>query len=134
MYRSQFEGIDWGMLVRRLTVLAKSLTFASQVTFDCGLSYEDLVGETLEAFLESETGLGWDSNRGVPLHAYLGRVLEHKFIDHIRRQKHVAGSFDDGRPEPADQLARESGWRYDDFISRLLDIIKGDSELEELIL
>jgi DNA-directed RNA polymerase specialized sigma24 family protein len=137
--KNRYQGIDFEDLWRRLYAYAVTLVRGAGVVIDCGVSAEDLVQETLQAFAESPNGLGWRESKG-ELRVFLGVVLRNKFVDHIRREKKVA------RPDPdATQpcAARQSGVALDDGLAlqelrdRLLILIKGrvdERELEEFIL
>jgi DNA-directed RNA polymerase specialized sigma24 family protein len=88
-----YESIDWEGTYKRLCVFAFSLTRSAPDVFD-GVSAADLASETMLAFLTSSTRLGWrPEQRELP--AFLCGVLRHKFLDHLKRHQHVAGSLDD---------------------------------------
>ena len=97
-----YGDVDWERLLKQLHSNAVFLAGGASATFDCGVSAEDLVNETLGAFFADPNALGWKPKKG-KLETFLGKVLKNKFIDHVRRDEHVAGSFDD-------EQFRE-GWR-----------------------
>jgi hypothetical protein len=70
------DEIDWGALYRRLSVYAFRIAGGMPGVFD-GISPDDLVGETLTAFLSDPEGLGWDPTTQDNLARFLcGRVAE----------------------------------------------------------
>jgi DNA-directed RNA polymerase specialized sigma24 family protein len=88
-----YASTDWAELYRRLWVYAAGLACEAPDIFD-GVSAADLVNETMLAFLMSPKALGWQPNRG-ELSVFLSGVMRHKFLDHLKRQRRVAGSIDD---------------------------------------
>jgi DNA-directed RNA polymerase specialized sigma24 family protein len=137
--KNRYESVQWEDLWRRLYLHAVKLTRGMNTVIDCGVSADDLVAETLMKFWQSPNGLGWRENKG-PLHAFLGKVLENGFIDHIRREKKVVrpeGELSgptkrvDHQPYLTERLALE------EFQNRLLALVKGrkdERELSEFIL
>ena len=104
-------------------------------SFDMGVLAEDLVKETLTAFLESSNGLGWSEKQG-SLETFLGGVLLNKARTHFRRDKKVAGSLDDenhsfptrdGRPTPEDEF------ESNEFVEKLYEAVGDDTDLRDLI-
>lgn len=62
-------------------------------------------------------------------------VLRHKAIDHLRRQKHVAGSLDDPDKDLAVPV-REEFILLVNYVftrDRIYELLKGDKELTDLI-
>ncbi|MGA9768373.1 MAG: sigma factor [Blastocatellia bacterium] len=114
------------------------LTEGQPAVFDCGISAEDLVTETLEQFFESPNRLNWKPSKS-KLGTFLCMILERRFIDHLRRQKFVAGSLDEeethrafaeqpsGAPNPYQQM------EYKDFADLMRAEVKGHQELKDLI-
>ena len=86
---NQFERIPWAEVWMRLRAISGWLTHGQPDIFDA-VSTEDLVNETFLDFLIADH-LGWVPSRG-PLEAFLGTILKHKFIDHLRRQAVTAGN------------------------------------------
>jgi len=131
----RFAGLDWERLWKVLWLTAVRVTRGSYRTFDCGVSAEDLVEETLLAFWNSPDGLGWKRAKG-PLEAFLAGVLQKKAIDHFRRQKFVAGSTSDGESPYANLPTSESLDRdvqTTSLWSALERLVVGHRELEDLI-
>lgn len=77
--------IDWSQVYKRLTLIATVLSKSLPSVFD-GISAEDLASEVVLKFLESEDHLGWDEEQN-NIVAFLGGVLKHRFLDHLRRYK-----------------------------------------------
>ena len=104
--------IDWRNLYKRLFLFARALTCGRPDIFD-GMSADDLVSETILAFLKSNEQLGWNS-KIASVEVFLCAVLRHKAIDHFRRHARAAGSLDDPNfnfPIPLDngqQLLQET--------------------------
>src|SRR5215471_3850934 len=97
------EKID--QIFKRLCVFVRLSCWHMPDVFN-GLSAEDLPSEVLLSYLESPNGLGWDPLIG-PLDKFLLVILRNKMIDHLRRQKHTAGSLDD--PVYLQQIANSPG-------------------------
>jgi DNA-directed RNA polymerase specialized sigma24 family protein len=134
---NRFQNIDWDRLYKLLRVVAAGIVRRAHVgdAIDCGISAEDLVTETMEAFFASSNGLGWKAEKG-SIEALLCGVLKKKAVDHLRRQRHVAGSLDDpsrsevakGKPcTPAPERARV------DIRAKLYELVRGDKDLEDLL-
>lgn len=131
----RFDQTDWGRLYKVLLVAARVASAKAPQLFDCGLSADDLVGETLATYFASETGLGWKPKKGT-LERFLVGVMKHKAIDHLRRQKHVGGSLDDGEhkiPEPTATDSIVSDTEYAHTRDKLYALVDGDPELRDLI-
>lgn len=135
---NQFEDVDWAGIYKTLFGHAQSLRWQWNVnqTFDCGVSDEDLVVETLTAFFESKNGLRWKAGKGAKLATYLCTVLHNKFVDHLRRANKVDGSLDDeaftrkhlrhsDNPAPSAE--------YKSLEEDMLAIVGDDPDLRDLI-
>lgn len=128
-----YEGIDWAQIDKRLLIVATRSTAHMPDIFD-GVSAEDLVNQTFETYFEDSDGLGWTPKIG-PLDRFLLGVLKHKLLDHLRRQKHIGGSFDDpdfvkkmqaGQPVAAHDRGGE-------LYEELEEAARGDADLEQLV-
>jgi DNA-directed RNA polymerase specialized sigma24 family protein len=134
----RYQEIDWSRVMKVLQVYAEALTRSASIVFDCGVSSaEDLVSETIQAYLDSPKGLGWRPKDG-SLEAFLCGVLNHKFKDHCRRQQKVAGSLDDENYAlPAEKGSKkDDGFKvieYSEFIALALSQVAGDKDLEDYI-
>jgi DNA-directed RNA polymerase specialized sigma24 family protein len=130
------ESIDWLRIYQRLTLYAFSLPRSTPDIFD-GISMDDLVNETMLTFLESSTALGWDSER--ELTVYLGGVLKHKFLDHVRRQRRQTRSLDDpavggvveGLPTTGASVLNELEFRQ--WIALLMAKLAPHKELQDVV-
>ena len=133
---NRFQNIDWDRLYKLLRVVAAGIVRRARIgdAID-SFSAEDLVTEIMDAFFTSSNGLGWSEEKG-SIEALLCGVLKKKAIDHLRRQKHVAGSLDDafgkvaqaGKPRAAaPERARV------DIKARLYELVRGDKDLEDLL-
>jgi len=133
---NRFQNIDWDRLYKLLRVVAAGIVrrtnFGDSID---SFTAEDLVMKTMDAFFASSNGLGWAEQKG-SIEALLCGVLKKKAIDHLRRQKHVAGSLDDGsgkltgagKPRaPAPERART------DVKARLCELVRDDKDLEDLL-
>jgi DNA-directed RNA polymerase specialized sigma24 family protein len=131
-----FQNIDWNRLYKLLRVVAAGIVRRTNLgdSID-SFTAEDLVAETMDAFFSSSNGLGWSEKKG-SVEALLCGVLKKKAIDHLRRQKHVAGSLDDDSGKlagavklraPAPERARV------DVKARLYEFVRGDKDLEDLL-
>ncbi|HLJ25708.1 MAG TPA: sigma factor [Candidatus Angelobacter sp.] len=127
-------------IFKRLCVYVRICRWRMPDIFD-GRSAEDLPSEVLASFLESPDRLGWDPAKG-PLYEFLLGVLNHKMIDHLRRQGRTAGSLDDpadlqrlaGNGDNQALQAPESRTNESTgLIARLGRIAAGDQELSELV-
>ena len=106
-------------------------------TFDGGFDYEDVLGEVFQEFFDSPDGLGWKGEKG-SIEAYLGRILHNKIVDHLRRQKHVGGSLDDGRQNTGPACKSISASEAPahaklDLAARLYALVGDDAPLRDLI-
>lgn len=132
---ADWNSIDFKRLEKVLLIKAMAIVRDASRSFDGGVSAEDLVTETLNAFLESSNGLGWSEKQG-RLETFLGGVLLNKARTHFRRDKKVAGSLDaekhgfpivDGRPTPAAQYESK------EFLEKLYEAVGDDKDLRDLI-
>lgn len=131
---TRFEGIDWERLWKRLFVAARYAAARAPDVFD-GISVKDLVQETLAEFFASTDGLGWKASKG-PLDKYLVGVLRKKAKMRLRRQRYMAGSFDDPESrlaEPSQPEAVSAGLEFRSVRDRLLELVGNDRELRDLI-
>jgi len=129
----RFENVDWERLLKVLRLTAERAVRDAPPTFDCGVSAEDLVGETLNEFWASENGLGWKREKG-KLEAFLARVLQNKAITHLRRQKFVAGSMDDPDSRYSALAAPEDSRVECAFAWKALErLVHGHKDLENLV-
>lgn len=113
------------------------LVGGAALVFDCGLSAEDLVAETLDAFFSSEKGLGWNPDKG-SLATFLCGVLEKKFIDHRRRDRHVAGSVDDENFKHPGKLGDQGSdpheeLSYSEFADQMRSKVRDRKDLQDFI-
>lgn len=135
MSAARYQDVDWDRVYKVLRVAAAKTVGGAYRTFDCGLSAEDLVTETLEEFFDSPDGLGWRPSKGT-MEQLLTTVLKRRAIDHFRRQGHVAGSLDDREraipePEAVDTTAQRI--EYNDLVEKLYVLVGDDQELRDLI-
>jgi DNA-directed RNA polymerase specialized sigma24 family protein len=129
-----YEGINWEAVYERLHMVALHCTDLMPDIFD-GVSAEDVVTQVLCTFFESPNGLGWDPLKG-PLDRFLLGILKHKTVDHIRRDRQVAGSFDD--PGFTTKIPFVDPTALGSEVLNVLSeqvhqAANGDSELEELV-
>jgi hypothetical protein len=118
-----------------LRVAAAKTVGGAYRTFDCGISAEDLVTETLEEFFDSPDGLGWKPSKGT-MEQFLTVVLKRRAVDHLRRQGHIAGSLDDedgAIPEPKVADTTVQKVEYNDLVTKLYDLVGDDQDLRDLI-
>jgi DNA-directed RNA polymerase specialized sigma24 family protein len=132
---ADWNSIDFKRLEKVLFIKAMAVVRDASRSFDAGVSAEDLVKETLTAFLESSNGLGWSEKQG-RLETFLGGVLLNKARTHFRHEKKVAGSLDaenhrfpvvDGRPTPA------ALYESKEFFEKLYEAVGDDTDLRDLI-
>jgi DNA-directed RNA polymerase specialized sigma24 family protein len=132
---TDWNSIDFKRLEKVLFIKAMAVVRDASRSFDGGVSAEDLVRETVAAFLGSSNGLGWSEEKG-PLETFLGGVLLNKVKTHFRHEKKVAGSLDaenhgfpvaDGRPTPAAQYESK------EFFEKLFEAVGDDTDLRDLI-
>ena len=134
---SRFNNIDWTALYKKLRIFADRLCERADATFDCGLSGEDVVCEVLEKFFESPNGLGWTKKKGT-LENFLFRAVRNKVIDHLRRDRKIAGSLDDKSISlwplrshaETDPLARIE---WEKTVSKMYELVGDDQDLRDLI-
>jgi DNA-directed RNA polymerase specialized sigma24 family protein len=131
---------DLEQLYKKLTIWAVVKTNGDGQTFDCGVSADDLVQETLTAYFESDNQLGWKKNKG-NLCAYLCRVLENRYIDHVRRDKKVGRECDveeaAEKQHPINNNHPDDQIHYDELCEKIRESIRGhrdEKELEEFLL
>lgn len=133
----ELEGIDWADVYKTLYAHARSLRWLWRVneTFDCGISDEDLVTETLSAFFESKNALGWKPGKAASPRTYLCTVLHNKFVDHLRRENKVSGSLDDEalKKHLRDDESPAPSAELMGLAEEMLAIVGGDDDLRELI-
>jgi hypothetical protein len=132
---ADWNNIDFKRLEKVLFIKAIAVVRDASRSFDGGVSAEDLVKETLNAFLDSSNGLGWSEEKGSP-ETFLCGVLLNKARMHFRREKKVAGSLDaqnhgfpvkDGRPNP------EAQYQLKEFQEKLYEAVGDDAGLRDLI-
>jgi DNA-directed RNA polymerase specialized sigma24 family protein len=141
----RFAHVDWNRLYKVLLVEAKVRLRNAPDSFDCGISAEDLVGETLTDFFNSAKALGWKPGKEAlnspseaqrSLEKFLAGVLRHKAIDHLRRQKHVAGSIDDPDKRFAEGSNQQDATAQIDYVlvrDKIYELLKHDKELIDLV-
>jgi len=138
------ELVNWDRLYKVLRLAARWAAPTALPTFDCGISAEDLVGETLLEFFRSPKRLGWRPPKGdlktaenvqKSLESFLIVVLKRRTIDHLRRQKHVAGSFDDDQrvPEPSRAETAFLEAEYAATREKIYDLLDGEQDLKDLL-
>jgi DNA-directed RNA polymerase specialized sigma24 family protein len=132
---ADWNSINFKRLEQVLFIKAIAVVRDARRSFDGGVSAEDLVRETLTAFLESSNGLGWSEEKG-RLEIFLGGVLLNKARTHFRRERKVAASLDaenhgfpvvDGRPTPA------AAYESKEFLEKLYEAAGDDADLRDLI-
>jgi DNA-directed RNA polymerase specialized sigma24 family protein len=126
------ETIDWPVLMRRLLMAAVRLVGRTDRAIDCGLSAEDLVSQVLEQFYASSNGCGWDgSEQG--LTRLLCRMVERRFIDHVRRDGKVAK---DSETPLATAISRDLGpdeqAAANELQQRLFTVVRGHDDEDRL--
>lgn len=134
---NRFQNIDWTRLYKVLLVQATGVVrhYGGPETFDGGQNCEDIVAEVLKDFYRSPNGLGWKESKG-KLETYIGAVVHNKLVDHLRRQKHVAGSLDDpGFSQPSLKSIRTTAPERakTNIKDALYSLVRGDAELEDLL-
>lgn len=141
----RLDQVDWDRVYKVLWLAARTAVRNASETFDCGLSAEDLVGETFCAFFSSRKALGWKPGKDAlalavetqnSIERFLIGVLRHKAIDHMRRQKHVAGSLDDPGMKAEDYRPSENSFTKADYAHRkdkLYALLHEDRELRDLV-
>ena len=131
------DQVDWESEYKRLIVIATLDARSFPKTFDMGLSVEDVVGDVLLEFFRSPRGLGWNPKKG-PLSAFLRTRVKQRLVDHIRRDKKVAGSLDDTDrsgefPIPRLHPQGSSDCEYAEFREQLLQLVGNDPDLRDLV-
>ncbi len=123
-----FERIPWPDIYKRLRAMAGWLTHDQSRVFDA-VSADDLVSETLLAFLSSPSGLGWTPSRG-KLETFLCAVLRNKYIDHVRRHRRNTGP-----PAESDLFAvrPECQLEQQEVVDQVLRHIHGKTDLEATV-
>jgi DNA-directed RNA polymerase specialized sigma24 family protein len=125
------EVVNWPVLMGRLRCAAGRLVGPDRA-IDCGVSStEDLVSQVLAEFIASPNGCGWDGTE-VGLTRLLCRMVQRRWIDHIRRDSKVAQ--DSETPLAAaicQELGPEEQVAADQMRDRLFAAVKGhEKELE----
>ena len=133
----KYDQVDLPSEHKRLTVAAMSDAHGFPDTFDMGLSVEDVVGEVWLEFFKSPKGLGWNPKKG-SLSAFLRVRVKRKLIDHIRRDKKVAGSLDDTDrsdkfPIPHQNPPGPSNCEPAEFRKQILHLVGDDPDLRDLV-
>lgn len=139
-----FALVNWDRLRKVLCLAARAAVPAVMPIFDCGLDAEDLVGQTLVEFFRSPNALGFSPPKGEltstedvqkSLERFLIVVLKRRAIDHLRRQKHVAGSLDDrgSLPEPSREEAAFAGVEYASASQKIYGLLEGQDDLKDLV-
>lgn len=133
---ADWKHIDFERLYKVLFIKAVGVVRDASRCFDMGVSAEDLVNETITAFLDSPNGLGWNEQQGRPLDTFLGGVLVHKALSHLRRDKKVAGSLDaenHGFPTQDKRPTQAAEMEWKDFNEKLYQAVGEDQGLRDLI-
>lgn len=133
----KFDQVNWESEQKRLIVAAISDARSYPETFDMGLSVEDVVGEVWLEFFRSPNGLGWNPKKG-SLSAFLRRRLKRRLVDHIRRDKKVAGSLDDTDTSgkfriPHQDPPGSSGLEDAEFREHFLSLVGDATDLRDLV-
>lgn len=127
------EPVNWPVLLDRLYKAAVCLVGSEDRTIDCGVSSaEDLVSEVLEQFVASPNGCGWDGTE-VGLTKLLCRMVQRRFIDHIRRDGKVLADCE--TPLAAaicQELGPEEHVAGERLRDRLFAAVKGHKNEEDL--
>jgi DNA-directed RNA polymerase specialized sigma24 family protein len=119
--------------MKRLYMAAVRLIGRNDRLIDCGVSSaRDLVSEVIEEFYTSPNGCGWDGTEA-GLTRLLCRIVERRFIDHLRRDGKVATD-----PETllAEAICRELGpdeqTAANELGDRLFEAVRGHPKEIEL--
>ncbi len=119
--------------MKRLHGAAVRLVGSSNRLIDCGgSSAKDLVSEVLEEFFNSPNGCGWDGTEA-GLTRLLCKMIEYRFIDHVRRDGKVA--IDSETPLATaicHDLGPDEQAASDQLRSRMFDAVKGHPKEAEL--
>jgi DNA-directed RNA polymerase specialized sigma24 family protein len=126
-----YERIAWPMVYKRLRSLAGWLTRGRPAVFD-GVSKDDLVGETILEFLNSENALGWNPARG-ELEPFLCAVLKNKYLDHIRRLKYNGGPITGPMEDRLAVSPHVDRLEQHQLVNIVEQRVRGDKELEALV-
>jgi DNA-directed RNA polymerase specialized sigma24 family protein len=137
---NRFQNTDFERLYKVLSLRAMGIVryYGGADTFDVGFDYKDVLGDVFKDFFESGDGLGWKESKG-SLDAYLGKILHNKIVDHLRRQKHVAGSLDDDQRQAAPSDGKKGAFGRAperakvDTKSKLYELAGDDASLKDLI-
>lgn len=132
---ADWNSIDFKRLEKVLFIKAMAVVRDASRSFDGGVSAEDLVRETLTAFLDSPNALGWSEEKG-PLETFLCGVLLNKARTHLRREKKVAGSLDaenHGFPVVDRRPNAEAQYESREFFEKLYEAVGDDAGLRDLI-
>jgi|SRR5579862_4079782 len=123
---------EWAAHLRRLTAYATRLSGDMPDVFD-GISPDDLVSETIVAYLSGGSGMRWDPHQG-SLDRFLFGILKNKFLMHARRSKRF------GACAVMDQLELEPPWPKVNtstapptIADQVKLVARGDQKLEELV-
>ena len=128
-----YASTDWETAYKRLWIYASGLAQNAPDIFD-GVSVHDLVNETMLTFLASPTALDWDAKKGA-LADYLCGVLRHKFLDHLKRQRFVAGSVDDHaiRDTFRCRYSAERELAAKEWIEHVINKLSAHGDLQEVV-
>jgi DNA-directed RNA polymerase specialized sigma24 family protein len=132
---ADWNSIDFKRLEQVLFIKAMAVVRDASRSFDGGVSAEDLVRETLTAFLESSNGLGWSEKQG-RLEPFLCGVLLNKARAHFRHEKKVAGSLDaenHGFPVVDGRRTHAAQYESKELFEKLYEAVGDDAGLRELI-
>lgn len=132
---AEARNIDFERLFKVLLIRATVLLRGEERSVDMGTSAKDLSGETLEAFFDSPNRLGWSEKKG-PLENFLCGVLANKAKTHRRRDRKVAGSFDDKErsfPVISGERTPEEKAQSKELEEKLCAAVGDDQDLRDLI-
>jgi DNA-directed RNA polymerase specialized sigma24 family protein len=137
---NRFQDVNLDRLYKVLSLRAMGIVryYGGPETFDVGFEYKDVLHEVFKDFFDSPDALGWRESKG-PIEAYLGKVLHNRIVDHLRRQKHVAGSIDDENRSPSVQVGQKGVYGRPperakvDTKSKLYELVEDDAALKDLI-
>ena len=128
-----YKNVDWADIYMKLLFVVSRCAAQMPDLFD-GNSVEDIVTEVFSTFFEDPNGLGWNPEIG-PLDRFLLGVAKNKTVDHIRRQRRIAGSLDD--PDFVKRIhlmqATNKDQEIDELRAEFKKAAKGDPGLEELL-
>jgi DNA-directed RNA polymerase specialized sigma24 family protein len=137
---NRFQNVDFDRIYKVLSLRAMGIVrhYGGPETFDVGFDYKDVLHEVFKEFFDSPDGLGWKESKG-RIDAYLGKILHNRIVDHLRRQKHVAGSLDDeNRPTSSSDGKKGVYGRPPERAkvntkSKLYELVGDDAGLRDLI-